>query len=128
MGFPIRGLTVTARLDRRKVVEICEEWLGVATPAGVVSGAAVRVSWVKGLFNRLPEGATLEVVTIYARSFTWVLVGGVLLADRTRDHIAAYLLPPIADLDVAATFSWGNAVLAWLYRVMGREAFFTDGN
>ncbi|CAN1318763.1 hypothetical protein LINPERPRIM_LOCUS30941 [Linum perenne] len=84
----------------------------------------MRVSWVKGLFDHLPEGATPEVVTIYAWAFTWVLVGGVLLADRTGDHIPAYLMPL---LDVAATFSWGSVVLAWLYQVMGRAVFFTGG-
>ncbi|CAN1122339.1 Protein MAIN-LIKE 2, partial [Linum perenne] len=28
----------------------------------------------------------------------------------------------------AATFSWGSAVLAWLYKAMGRAAFFTAGS
>ncbi|CAN1314531.1 hypothetical protein LINPERPRIM_LOCUS29360 [Linum perenne] len=80
----------------------------------------MKVSWVKGLFDRLPAGATPEVVTIYAREFTWVLVGGVLLDERTGDHIPAYLLPLIGDPAVAASFSWDSAVLAWLYQVMGR--------
>ncbi|CAN1193273.1 hypothetical protein LINPERPRIM_LOCUS28070, partial [Linum perenne] len=77
---------------------------------------------------RLPAGATPEVVTIYARVFTWVLVGAVLLDDRTRDHIPVYLLPLISDPAVEASFSWGSAVLGWLYRVMGREAFFIGGS
>ncbi|CAN1181409.1 Protein MAIN-LIKE 2 [Linum perenne] len=87
----------------------------------------MKVSWVKGLFDRLPAGATPEVVTIYARAFTWVLVGGVLLDERTGDHIPAYLLPLIGDPAVAASFSWDNAVLAWPYQVMGRATFFTGG-
>ncbi|CAN1172114.1 hypothetical protein LINPERHAP2_LOCUS29989 [Linum perenne] len=90
-----------------------QEVVGCRASAGVLSGATMRVSWVKGLFDHLPEGATPEVVTIYAWSFTWVLVGGVLLADQTGDHIPAYLMPLP---DVAATFSWGSVVLAWLYQ------------
>ncbi|CAN1318764.1 hypothetical protein LINPERPRIM_LOCUS30942 [Linum perenne] len=101
-----------------------QEVVGCRASAGVLSGATMRVSWVKGLFDHLPEGATPEVVTIYAWSFTWVLVGGVLLADQTGDHIPAYLMPLP---DVAATFSWGSVVLAWLYQVMGRAVFFTGG-
>ncbi|CAN1154189.1 hypothetical protein LINPERPRIM_LOCUS40997, partial [Linum perenne] len=51
-----------------------------------ISGSTVRVSWLKGLFDRLPVEAPPEVVTFHARSFTWVLVGGVLLADRSGDR------------------------------------------
>ncbi|CAN1347864.1 Protein MAIN-LIKE 1 [Linum perenne] len=87
-----------------------------------------RVSWVKGLFDRLPYEAPPEVVTFHARAFTWVLVGGVLLADRSGDHISVHLLPLIGDPHVASTFSWGSAVLAWLYKVMGRTVFFTGGS
>ncbi|CAN1775067.1 Protein MAIN-LIKE 2 [Linum perenne] len=49
---------------------------------------------------------------------------GVLLADRNGDHIPVHLLQLIGDPRVAATYSWGSAVLAWLYKVMGRAAFF----
>ncbi|CAN1146588.1 hypothetical protein LINPERPRIM_LOCUS6530 [Linum perenne] len=54
-------------------------------------------------------------------------MGAVLLADRTWDHKPVYLLPLIGDPVVAALFSWGSAVLAYLYRVMGRVVFFTGG-
>ncbi|CAN1160416.1 Protein MAIN-LIKE 2 [Linum perenne] len=128
MGLPTRGLPETARPDNRNVVEICQEWLGVAPPTGAISGAIVKVSWVKGLFDHLLDEATPEVVSIYARAFTWVLAGAVLLADRTGDHIPTYLLPLIGNPYVVATFSWGSVVLAWLYRIMGRAAFFTGGS
>ncbi|CAN1146000.1 Protein MAIN-LIKE 2 [Linum perenne] len=125
-GLPTRGLPLTAHLDKRTPSAICQERLGVEPPARPISRAIVKVSWVKGLFDRLPTRATPEVVTIYARAFTWVLVGAVLLVDRTGDHIPVYLLPLIGDPVVVASFSWGSAVLAWLYLVMGRVAFFTD--
>ncbi|CAN1289164.1 Protein MAIN-LIKE 2 [Linum perenne] len=32
------------------------------------------------------------------------------------------------DPRVASTYSWGSAVLAWLYKVMGRAAFFAVGS
>ncbi|CAN1332642.1 Serine/threonine-protein phosphatase 7 long form homolog, partial [Linum perenne] len=88
----------------------------------------VRVSWVKGLFDRLPAEATAEVVTFHARAYTWVLVAGVLLGDRSGDHIPVHIQPLVGDPVVAASYSWGSAVLAWLYKVTGREAFFTGGS
>ncbi|CAN1153821.1 Protein MAIN-LIKE 2 [Linum perenne] len=38
-----------------------------------------------------------------------------------------HLLQLIGDPRVASTYSWGSAVLAWLYKVMGRAAFFSAG-
>ncbi|CAN1837882.1 Protein MAIN-LIKE 2 [Linum perenne] len=56
-GLPTRGLPVTARPDRRTPAAICQEWLDVKPPTRAISGATLKVSWVKGLFNRLPAGA-----------------------------------------------------------------------
>ncbi|CAN1332268.1 Protein MAIN-LIKE 2 [Linum perenne] len=80
------------------------------------------------MFDRLPAGAPADVVIRYARAYTWVLLGAILLADRTGDLIPVHLLRLIGDSRVASTFSWGSAVLAWLYKAMGRAAFFTAGS
>ncbi|CAN1130736.1 hypothetical protein LINPERPRIM_LOCUS13403 [Linum perenne] len=37
-----------------------------------------------------------------------------------------HILPLAGDPRVADTYSWGSAVLTWLYKVIGRAAFFTD--
>ncbi|CAN1819054.1 Protein MAIN-LIKE 2, partial [Linum perenne] len=69
-----------------------------------------------------------DVVLRYVRAYTWVLLGAILLADRTGDLIPVHLLRLIGDSAVASTFSWGSAVLAWLSKAMGRAAFFTAGS
>ncbi|CAN1339778.1 hypothetical protein LINPERPRIM_LOCUS38621 [Linum perenne] len=56
------------------------------------------------------------------------LGAGVLLADQNGDHVQVHLLQLIGDPMVASTCSWGSAVLAWLYKVMGRAAFFSAGS
>ncbi|CAN1829613.1 Serine/threonine-protein phosphatase 7 long form homolog, partial [Linum perenne] len=95
-------------------------------------GRTVRVAWVKRLFDRLPDGSTGEVITYHARAYTWVLLAGVLLADRNGDHIPVHLLQLIGDPRVASTYSWGSAVLAWLYKWMSyadrTEEFALDGD
>ncbi|CAN1165300.1 hypothetical protein LINPERHAP2_LOCUS26069 [Linum perenne] len=92
-----RVLGHTPSPDERHVTEICEQWLGVAPPPSAIQGMTVRVSWVKRLFDRLPDGAPAEVVTFNARAFTGVLVAGVLLADRNGDHIQVHILQLIGD-------------------------------
>ncbi|CAN1164428.1 Protein MAIN-LIKE 2, partial [Linum perenne] len=118
-GLPTTGSHVVVSPDERPMTEICEQWLGIAPPPSAIQGRTVRVSWVKRLFDRLPDGAPAEVVTFHARAYTWVLVAGVLLADQNGDRIQVHILQLIGDQRVASTYSWGNAVLAWLYKVMG---------
>ncbi|CAN1243630.1 Protein MAIN-LIKE 2, partial [Linum perenne] len=121
-GLPTDGVPVTVAVDRRPPSVICEELLGAQPPAESITGQSVKISWVKGMFDRLPAGAPADVVIRYARAYTWVLLGAILLADRTGDLIPVHLLRLIGDSRVASTFSWGSAVLAWLYKAMGSGA------
>ncbi|CAN1186994.1 Protein MAIN-LIKE 2, partial [Linum perenne] len=127
-GLPTGGLPVTVGLDRRSADVICQKLLGATSPARSFMGHSVKISWVKGEFDHLPTGAPPDVVTRYTRAYTWVLLGAVLLADRSGDLIPVHLLRLVGDPNVARTFSWGSAVLAWLYKAMGRATFFTGGS
>ncbi|CAN1851612.1 Protein MAIN-LIKE 2, partial [Linum perenne] len=127
-GLPTDGVPVTVAVDRRPPGAICEELLGVQPPARSCTGQSVKISWVKGMFDHLPAGVPADVVIRYARAYTWVLLGAILLAERTGDLIPVHLLQLIGNSAVASTFSWGSAVLAWLYKAMGRAAFFTAGS
>ncbi|CAN1762242.1 Protein MAIN-LIKE 2, partial [Linum perenne] len=111
-GLPTQGLPVPVAPDDCSTSAICEQWLGVQPPPKAIQGTTVTVSWVKELFDHLPDGAPEEVVTYHARAFTWVLLGGVLLADRSGDHIPVHILPLVGDPQVAGTYSWGSAVMS----------------
>ncbi|CAN1122165.1 Protein MAIN-LIKE 2 [Linum perenne] len=127
-GLPTDGVPVTVAVDIRPPGAVCEELFGIQPPARSCTGQSVKISWVKGVFNRLPASAPADVVIRYARAYTRVLLRAILLADRTGDLIPVHLLRLIGDSAVASTFSWGSAVLAWLYKAMGRAAFFTAGS
>ncbi|CAN1837496.1 Protein MAIN-LIKE 2, partial [Linum perenne] len=124
-GLPTRGRPVSVGYDARAADVICQELLGATPPPTRFTGHQVKILWVKEQFDRLPAGASAEVITYYARAYTWVLVGAVLLADRSGDLIPIHLLRLLSEFGDAGTFSWGSAVLAWLYKAMGRAAFFT---
>ncbi|CAN1178339.1 Serine/threonine-protein phosphatase 7 long form homolog, partial [Linum perenne] len=102
-GLPTQGLPVLVALDERSTSVICEQVLGVQPPLRAIQGTIVRVSWVKGVFDRLPDEAPEEVVTYHARAFTWVLLGVVLLADRSGDHIPVHILPLVGDPSLRGT-------------------------
>ncbi|CAN1278959.1 Protein MAIN-LIKE 2 [Linum perenne] len=124
-GLSTRGRPVSVGYDARAADVICQELLGATPPPTRFTGHQVKISWVKEQFDRLPPGASADVITCYARAYTWVLVGAVLLADRSGDLIPVHLLRLLCESGDAGSFSWGSAVLAWLYKAMGRAAFFT---
>ncbi|CAN1182320.1 Protein MAIN-LIKE 2, partial [Linum perenne] len=127
-GLPTRGRPVSLGYDARAADVICQELLGATPPPMRFTGHQVKISWVKEQFDRLLAGAPADVITCYARAYTWVLLGAILLADRSGDLIPVHLQRLISESPVAGSFSWGSAVLAWLYKAMGRAAFFTGAS
>ncbi|CAN1250534.1 Serine/threonine-protein phosphatase 7 long form homolog, partial [Linum perenne] len=91
-GLPTRGRPVSVGYDARAADVICQELLGATPPPTRFTGHQVKISWEKEQFDRLPAGASADVITCYARAYTWVLVGAVLLADRSGDLIPVHLL------------------------------------
>ncbi|RYR41926.1 hypothetical protein Ahy_A08g038361 [Arachis hypogaea] len=45
-------------------------------------------------------------------------VSGVLLPDKANNTVHVRYLPLLAEYDAIGTYSWGSAVLCWLYRAM----------
>ncbi|CAN1130803.1 Serine/threonine-protein phosphatase 7 long form homolog [Linum perenne] len=91
-GLPTRGRPVSVGYDARAADVICQELLGATPPPTRFTWHQVKISWVKEQFDRLPAGASADFITCYARAYAWVLVGAVLLADRSGDLIPVHLL------------------------------------
>ncbi|CAN1244640.1 Protein MAIN-LIKE 2 [Linum perenne] len=110
-SLPTDGVPVTVAVDRRPPGAICEELLGVQPPARCCTGQSVKILWVKRMFDRLPAGAPADVVIRYARAYTWVLLGAILLADRTGDLIPVHLLQLIGNSASGGTGDLGGFTL-----------------
>ncbi|XP_057757085.1 protein MAIN-LIKE 1-like [Arachis stenosperma] len=54
----------------------------------------------------------------YARCYMLYLLGAVLLPDKANNTVHVRYLPLLADFDAICTYSWGSAILCWLYRAM----------
>ncbi|CAN1793286.1 Protein MAIN-LIKE 2 [Linum perenne] len=120
-GLPTRGHPVSVSYDGRDAAVICEELLGARPSSRSFHGHQVKISWVKEQFDRLLAGAPANVITSYARAYTWVLLGAVLLADRSGDLIPVHLLRLVSD-DIGETSggsSSGHATSStWSFRKM----------
>uniref|UniRef100_A0A2N9IZZ8 Aminotransferase-like plant mobile domain-containing protein n=1 Tax=Fagus sylvatica TaxID=28930 RepID=A0A2N9IZZ8_FAGSY len=56
----------------------------------------------------------------YTRAYILELLGGSYFADKSGEKVHLMFLPMLEDFDAAGRYSWGSAVLAWLYRELCR--------
>ncbi|KAL9672038.1 hypothetical protein QQ045_028286 [Rhodiola kirilowii] len=62
------------------------------------------------------EAETTDVeVQRYARAYILAMLGSSLFSDSSGSEISLHFLPLLADLDSLLSYSWGGAVLAYLY-------------
>jgi hypothetical protein len=54
-------------------------------------------------------------VTLYAKAWVWHMFATVLFPDGTGDAASWMYIPVLVDWDEAGSYSWGSAVLAYLY-------------
>jgi Plant mobile domain len=80
------------------------------------SRTLISVSWLRNNFSHCPKDADESTVQQYARAYLLMLVGTILFRDHSGDGISPIYLPLFVDFQEAGHYSWGSAVLAYLYR------------
>lgn len=56
-----------------------------------------------------------EVVQQHFRAYLLWIVGGLLCPDKSGCYIRLNLLPLLDNVDAIGSYSWGSAVLAYIY-------------
>ncbi|QHN84967.1 uncharacterized protein DS421_16g533300 [Arachis hypogaea] len=80
----------------------------------------VKLTWFHNtVCGELEQDATEERLMRYARGYIMQLIGGILFPDASDSRVHIGWLSLLEDL-ACGQFSWGSAVLAWLYRQMCR--------
>ncbi|CAN1250904.1 Serine/threonine-protein phosphatase 7 long form homolog [Linum perenne] len=125
-GLLTRGRPVSVGYDDRAADVICQELLDATPPPTRFHGHQVKISWVKEQFDRLPAGAPADVITCYARAYTWVLLGAILLADRSGDLIPVHLLRLLSDFAVKGTGDIGGFTLLVQLWALERFSYIAD--
>ena len=73
-------------------------------------------------FSYPPVGVSDVILQRYACAFILALLGGALFADKTGTHVQLCYLPLLRDFTEISHYSWGSAVLAYLYRELHRAS------
>ncbi|XP_057246685.1 serine/threonine-protein phosphatase 7 long form homolog [Beta vulgaris subsp. vulgaris] len=124
LGLRVHEAPVTGR-GEGNWAELVFELLGIwpNTPENepkVLQGSSLRLAWLRQHFFLLSNDADELTVQRFARAYILALMGSILFADKSGDAVQVLYLPLLADLDVAGTYSWGSATLAYLYRQLCR--------
>ncbi|RYR39047.1 hypothetical protein Ahy_A09g044447 [Arachis hypogaea] len=125
LGLPVDGEPVSGTLrswskfHQRDIWEWCHELLGEVPPGHVgTTKYNIKLKWLRTRLQQMPLDLDDNGLMQYARSYILYLLGGVLLPDKANNTVHVRYLPLLADFDAISTYSWGSAVLCWLYRSM----------
>ncbi|KAL5164788.1 Serine/threonine-protein phosphatase 7 long form [Glycine soja] len=108
-GSPLIGPTNLSWVD------LCEELLGVRPEESELQGSIVKLSWLAHHFPNLNNhGGNLEQVE-----------RGVLFVDKSSNKVSVRYLQFLRDFRECSTYSWGSAVLGYLYTEMCSATNYT---
>ncbi|KAL8502920.1 hypothetical protein ACS0TY_021881 [Phlomoides rotata] len=97
----------------------CFEFLGF-TPLDTdyKSKTRIRLSAISShlLETEIVDDTDQEIVDQYARGCVLLMLGSYIMPDSSRSHVSLLYLQRIENIVHAGTYSWGSAVLAYLYR------------
>ena len=126
LGLRIMGPVVTdfhyLENPNYNLIEACTRLLG-HTPTrddGLRSSTDLQLSWLSRIFRRreneagwIPE--TEEAAQMRARAYILHMLDTFLFPGTTGTIVSLEYLPLLADLHETAQYSWGSAVLSYLY-------------
>ncbi|KAL0296741.1 UNVERIFIED_CONTAM: protein MAINTENANCE OF MERISTEMS [Sesamum radiatum] len=121
MGLPIDGEPVSGTdLERTSVQwqEYCMQYIGFAPEEGALKGSRLQVKAIIDHISHVhitPDTPHLTVVQ-YARAVALLLLGGTMCPDSSGNLVSLLYLAKLEDIVAARNYSWGSAVLAFLYR------------
>ncbi|KAK4394322.1 Serine/threonine-protein phosphatase 7 long form [Sesamum angolense] len=119
-GLPIDGEPVSGTdLERTSVQwqEYCMQYIGFAPEEGALKGSRLQVKAIIHHISRVhitPDTPHLTVVQ-YARAVALLLLGGTMCPDSSGNFVSLLYLAKLEDIVAARNYSWGSAVLAFLY-------------
>ncbi|XP_027338115.1 serine/threonine-protein phosphatase 7 long form homolog [Abrus precatorius] len=116
MGLRIDGrpVIVSTGGDRAQIVE---DLLGIRPLNSTFMGSSLKLTLLDehfshvGLHNQNPIQ-----LTHFAKAYILRLIGEFMLAYHSSSRVPVMYLPLLEDLEITGQYSWGSAVLAFLYR------------
>ncbi|XP_073029259.1 serine/threonine-protein phosphatase 7 long form homolog [Primulina eburnea] len=115
-GIPITG--VDTAYNKHTLQQRCATWLGFSPTSSQIKGAHLYLtsSLDHCLNNMINDQSTEEDVAQYSRCVALMIIGGCMFPDSEGAAVKLMYLQFLEDIELVNTYSWGSAVLAYLYR------------
>ena len=93
--------------------------LGFRPDVDDIIGNKMKKSVVEAqIAQHLPVDAPVEVIHERARCVIILLIGGVLFSDNSGNKVPLRYLHLLDHLEACGRYSWGSAMLGYLYRCL----------
>ncbi|XP_061351035.1 serine/threonine-protein phosphatase 7 long form homolog isoform X2 [Gastrolobium bilobum] len=110
-GPPVIGRTFAPWLD------VIKEMLHVAPLPQELEGGNVRMTFLDRHYGHwVQHKGDPKQELLYTRAYLLRLIGGFLLCDKSSNKVPVRYIEFLGNFEVTATYSWGSAVLAHLFR------------
>ncbi|KAL6894011.1 hypothetical protein ACP4OV_008109 [Aristida adscensionis] len=124
-GLWVHGAPVTGPTDCRWE-QLCLQLLGQEPPQ--IKGSSINIAWLHDTFKNLPEGANQSEIEYAAQAYILYQIGCSLFPDPSGTRVHLRYLALLRDFDAPGDMAWGAAVLAHLYRELGKASMKGKAN
>ncbi|XP_073006437.1 uncharacterized protein [Typha latifolia] len=124
-GLRVDGSPVTLHTDCRWE-QLCLELLGQEPPQ--IKGGSIGIAWLYDTFHTIPEGAGQAQVQYATRAYILYQIGCSLFPDPSGTRVHLRYLALLRNFDMSGEMAWGAAVLAHLYRELGKASMKGKAN
>ncbi|KAK8689302.1 hypothetical protein V6N13_088024 [Hibiscus sabdariffa] len=129
-GAPLIGTPLTGEplFDHTQATpeSICAYYLGKVPGQSNFKGPRLKLSWLQNEFQ-LGEYNSVQDVYNASRAYVMQLIGGILMPDKSGNLVHTRYLRFLRYPWEAASYSWGSAILAFLYRELCKGAKIENG-
>ncbi|KAF7802692.1 serine/threonine-protein phosphatase 7 long form-like protein [Senna tora] len=119
LGIPIDGWPIIGKITYDWVA-LCQESFGLAPPPQNLKGMRLKIKWLDQNFgdNMIPKDPTPLQLQQFTRTCIMRLIGGFLMPDTSGNLVKLMYLPLLQNLGDVRKYSWGGAVLAYLFPIL----------
>ncbi|XP_034583403.1 protein MAIN-LIKE 1 isoform X2 [Setaria viridis] len=128
LGLSIRGHAVTGPCVSEGWRARVAAFLGREVEEQGTRTSGVLISWLREHFGQCPQDVDAETVGHYCRVWILHLFACVLFPDATGDTASWMWIHCLTDWHQARLYSWGSAVLCFLYRQLCEACRRTAGS
>ncbi|KAL0404243.1 UNVERIFIED_CONTAM: Serine/threonine-protein phosphatase 7 long form [Sesamum radiatum] len=115
-GFPVTGLDIERSTEEWQIY--CREYLGFSSDEEAFKGSRLHTHAIMNFIRtvEITHDMPRPTVVQYTRCIVMLLLGGLMCPDSSGNLVPLLYLSKLEEINAARNYSWGSAVLAFLYR------------